>query len=181
MLWKHNLRFKNRGRDVHRIITWRYTSENEGQERCVLVSQRKQICKLRGKIDTEIIFYHSIKQQSCNFYFILVHQLQQGIIYLIFLSCITVSDKACIFAYCHIGCNVQKVDIHGPHFPLIIFPLKEVKKGFANHLYFGKNIFNSTHYFKFMSESQSFVSPKKFVACILKRRYHVRINWRVLG
>lgn len=140
MLWKHNLRFKNRGRDVHRIITWRYTSENEGQERCVLVSQRTQICKLRGKIDTEIIFYHSIKQQSCNFYFILVHQLQQGIIYLIFLSCITVSDKACIFAYCHIGCNVQKVDIHGPHFPLIIFPLKEVKKGFANHLYFGKNI-----------------------------------------
>lgn len=125
-------------------------------------------------------FYHSIKQQLCNFYFILVHQLQQGIIY-IFLSCITVSDKACIFAYCHIGCNVQKVDIHGPHFPLIIFPLKEVKKGFANHLYFGKNIFNSTHYFKFMSESQSFVSPKKFAACILKRRYHVRINWRVLG
>lgn len=176
MLWKHNLRFKNRGRDVHRIITWRYTSRT-GKMRPGKSENTNMQIKGQNRYWNNF-FYHSIKQQLCNFYFILVHQLQQGII---FLSCITVSDKACIFAYCHIGCNVQKVDIHGPHFPLIMFPLKEVKKGFANHLYFGKNIFNSTHYFKFMSESQSFVSPKKFAACILKRRYHVRINWWVLG
>lgn len=63
--------------------------------------------------DTKVIFFLSIKQQTLySFYFVLVHQWQQGIIFLIFLSYIVVSDKACIFAYRHTGYNVQKVEIH---------------------------------------------------------------------
>lgn len=63
--------------------------------------------------DTKVIFFLSIKQQTLySFYFVLVHQWQQGIIFLIFLSYIVVSDKTCIFAYRHTGYNVQKVEIH---------------------------------------------------------------------